>query len=259
VSVFGGVAREYDRVRPGYPTQLVDDVLAYAGPLSASADGRSASSRAGGAIVDVGAGTGRATLAFAARGHPVTAVEPDPRMAEILAGHADGLPVTVHVGTFETFTPVEAFGLLTCAQAWHWIDEARRWDLAADALRPGGAVALFANRDRPADPAVADAVRAAYATHAPDLWIEDPPLDESTMDWDEMAGQPRLVGYTTGLYRWRRTLSAEDLVAYLSTTSRHVLLDGEIRAALFRDILGRLDVPVVIDVETELHLARRRS
>jgi SAM-dependent methyltransferase len=250
---FGEAAEEYDRVRPGYPSELVDDVLAYAGP------------RHSGGAVDVGAGTGRVTLAFAGRGLPVTAVEPDPRMAEVLAARATGLPVTVHVGQFETFPVVDPFDLLTCGQAWHWVDPATRWDRAVDALRPGGTVALFGNGDRPADPAVIEQMRVAYAAHAPQLW-NDAPLrwisqarpGESTMDWDEMVGQPRLVDYTTRLYRWQRTLSAADFVTLLSTTSAHLILDEEVRSALHADLRGRLNGEILFDIDTELHLARRR-
>jgi SAM-dependent methyltransferase len=242
--VFGEAAQEYDRVRPTYPTALVDDVLAYAGSVT------------GPGVLDVGAGTGRATLAFAARGVPVTAVEPDPRMAAVLADRARGLPVTVHVGPFETFAVVRPFDMLTCAQAWHWIDPARRWDLAADAVRPGGTVALFANADRPANEEVTAELRAAYQRHAPDLWREESPVDESTMEWSEMALQIRLVDYTTRLYRWQRTLSAADFVALLSTTSLHLTMDAAVRSALYADILSRLDTDVLVDIDTELHLAR---
>jgi hypothetical protein len=31
--VFGEIATEYERVRPGYPTALIDDVIAYAPPI----------------------------------------------------------------------------------------------------------------------------------------------------------------------------------------------------------------------------------
>jgi SAM-dependent methyltransferase len=242
--VFGRAALEYDRVRPGYPPALVDDALAYAGPFTTAG------------VVDVGAGTGRATLAFADRGARVTAVEPDARMAAVLADRADGLPVTVHVGPFEAFVPAAPFDLLICAQAWHWIDEATRWDLAADAVRPGGAVALFWNADRPADPRDADVLRAAHQRHAPDLWREDPPAIESTLDWTEMAGQPRLVDYGNRLYRWQRALPVADYLALLATTSAYLMVDDAVRSALFEDILGRLDGELVFDVDTELHVAR---
>ncbi|GIF76535.1 class I SAM-dependent methyltransferase [Asanoa siamensis] len=65
--VFGEVAEDYDRVRLPFPAALVDDVLGY--------------SHLAGPALEVGAGTGRATVAFAERGVPVVAVEPDAAMA----------------------------------------------------------------------------------------------------------------------------------------------------------------------------------
>lgn len=69
---FGEVAEQYDRTRPSYPDALVDDVLALA-PTDHGA------ARA----LEVGAGTGKATVMFAARGASVVALEPSPEMAAI--------------------------------------------------------------------------------------------------------------------------------------------------------------------------------
>ena len=67
--VFGDVAYLYDRRRPGYPEAMVDTVLA-------------AAPDAPWRVVECGAGTGKATELFAARGASVVAIEPDARMAE---------------------------------------------------------------------------------------------------------------------------------------------------------------------------------
>jgi SAM-dependent methyltransferase len=51
----------------------------------------------GGSLLDVGAGTGRASLPFAARGHRVTAVEPNPKMAAALREEAAAAGVEVRL------------------------------------------------------------------------------------------------------------------------------------------------------------------
>jgi len=51
----------------------------------------------GGSLLDVGAGTGRASLALAARGHPLTAVEPNPKMAAALRDEAGAAGVKVRL------------------------------------------------------------------------------------------------------------------------------------------------------------------
>lgn len=52
----------------------------------------------GGTILDVGAGTGRASLPLARDGHPVTAVEPNETMLEGLGAAIGDLPVTIVAG-----------------------------------------------------------------------------------------------------------------------------------------------------------------
>ena len=160
---FGLAAEEYDLVRPGYPAALVDAVLAHCGGTGVTA-------------LEAGAGTGKATRAFAARGLRITAVEPDPAMAGILAASCTGYPeVSVVVGGFEEYVPAQPCGLLFSAQAWHWIDPAVRWDHAAAVLAPGGSLALFWNFDRIVDGAVQDEVTQAHRELTPHIeWDTSP-------------------------------------------------------------------------------------
>jgi SAM-dependent methyltransferase len=57
---------------------------------------RELAARAGGAVLDLGAGTGRVTLDLAERGHALTAVDSDAELLDELAGRAEagGLEVT---------------------------------------------------------------------------------------------------------------------------------------------------------------------
>lgn len=79
-------AELYDRARPGYPPELYDGLAELAGV------------RSGSRVLEVGCGTGRATVELAARGCRITAVEAGPHMATIarrdLAGAAEAEVVT---------------------------------------------------------------------------------------------------------------------------------------------------------------------
>ncbi|MFF4019342.1 class I SAM-dependent methyltransferase [Streptomyces sp. NPDC001843] len=127
-------AELYDRARPGYPPELYDDLaeLAGAGP--------------GSRLLEVGCGTGQATVPLAARGCRITAVEAGANMAAVarrnLAGVGAGA-VEVVTAEFENWPlPEEPFDAVVSATAFHWIDPAVRVAKAADALRPGGALAV---------------------------------------------------------------------------------------------------------------------
>ncbi|WP_370093842.1 trans-aconitate 2-methyltransferase [Streptacidiphilus sp. MAP12-20] len=136
--VFGTTAAQYDAYRPGYPDALVTTVLEFAGIHGALSDVHA---------LEVGAGTGKATVAFAGRGVQVLAVEPDPRMAELLRGNTAATGrVEVEVARFEEWSPGDRrFGLAYAAQAWHWLDPDVRRDRVYGALAPDGTVALFWN------------------------------------------------------------------------------------------------------------------
>lgn len=246
---FGMAAEQYDLIRPGYPAPLVDAVLAHCGGPGVIA-------------LEAGAGTGKATRAFAARGLRITAVEPDPAMAGILAASCTGYPgVTVVVGGFEGYVPAQPCGLLFSAQAWHWIDPAVRWDRAAAVLTGGGSLALFWNFDRIADGAVQEEVTQAVQELAPHIeWDTDAVAEDGLLDrWPatELAGLTAFTGLEACLYRWERVLTRRQFLEYLATHSPYLLLEPGVRDELFARIAAALPGRVPLAEDTVLYLARR--
>jgi SAM-dependent methyltransferase len=248
--VFGEVADEYDRIRPGYPAALVDDVVTFARIGVTPA-------------LEVGAGTGKATLAFAQRGVTLTAVEPDEAMAAVLARRVRGRTnVTITVSSFEDYAPTQPFGLLFSAQAWHWTDPMVRWQRAAAALAPGGALALFWNNDRPADDRTMDAILQAHRDYAPGIVPVTEPVTEAALAaaWPrtDLDGLSEFGELSERLYCSARTLSSADYVALLATQSAYRMLDDAVRTQLLRVVADRLGEQVSLKIETALYLARRQ-
>ena len=115
-TTFDEAAAIYDEVRPGYPEGLFDDVVSLSGIP------------AGGRILEIGCGTGQATVSFARRN---------------LKGYPQA---EVRTGAFEESSLQEgAFDLAISATAFHWLDPAVAYPKAATALRDGGSLALFWN------------------------------------------------------------------------------------------------------------------
>src|SRR5579884_3686406 len=154
---FGEVAELYEQARPSYPQQLVDEVLAYAELEPADR------------ILEVGAGTGKATRQFAAAGFALVALEPSPAMAEVARATCRGLPsVTIEQAEFEQWTlPPRPFKLVISAQAWHWIDPQLRYVKARAALGTGGALAAFWNHADWSTAALREVIEKAYRQAAP--------------------------------------------------------------------------------------------
>ncbi len=145
---FDAWAGDYDRYRPTYPDELFD-VIAQRLPIPRQPQ-----------VVDLGAGTGRASLAMAERGWRVTAVEPGKPMLDQLRGRAanQGLLIsTVQATAEETGLDLASADLVTAAQAFHWFDKDRALGEAARILKPSGGLALFWNvRDAERSPFLAD-------------------------------------------------------------------------------------------------------
>ena len=242
---FGEVAEDFDRVRLSYPASLVDDVLGYQGEdlLRLRA-------------LEVGAGTGKATVAFVARGVRLVAVEPDAAMAAVLARRvADPDAVEIVTSRFEDYRPAERFGLLACADAWHWVDPEAGWELAARALAPGGVLALFWNHDRIDDDTVRRHLLSVLHDHVPEVRVIDAPSD-----WpgDELAARPEFTDQTRRVYQSRITMPAADYLTHMSTRSQCRMLAPPVRERLFGALATVFVEPVTLAVDTVLHLARVR-
>lgn len=248
---FDGVAEAYDRYRPAYPRELVDDVLLFAGATVT------------GGVLDVGAGTGKATLALARAGLTVTALEPAVNMADVLRRRAEaeglGARVTVRAGTFEDLSAEDGpFGLVVAAQSFHWAYPDTRWRRLVDLLAPDGVAAMFWN-SWAIDPAAHDVaeLRAIYdepgAGLVPDLGRDDPD------DWplSEIEQTSGLADVQERFYPWGLDLATEDYLSLLGTTSQYAVLPDEARDRLFARLRHALGTRVALDAGTQLYLMRR--
>jgi ubiquinone/menaquinone biosynthesis C-methylase UbiE len=130
--VFDGIAAEYDRHRPGYPDELVDQACQVAGIGS------------GDRVLEVGCGSGQLTRALLARGLHVTAVEPGKSLIALARQNLEGAGAVEFVNApfEEAELPREHFQAVFCASAFHWVDPKVSWQKAADVLVPGGTLAL---------------------------------------------------------------------------------------------------------------------
>jgi SAM-dependent methyltransferase len=95
-------------------------------------------------VLDVGAGTGKATRAMAARGATVVAADHGRRMLDRLRLSVPGVPAVLADANSLPFTG-GSFDLVTFAQSWHWVDLHRAPAEVLRIVRPGGAIALWWN------------------------------------------------------------------------------------------------------------------
>ncbi len=254
---FDAAADRYDQARPNYPEQIFDDLA------------RLAALRRGDHLLEVGAGTGKATAPLARRGFRITCLELGPALAAAARRNLAGIaPVTVIHASYDDWAPPAgaAFDLVFAATAWHWLDPDSRYRKAAELLRADGHLAFWS------------------AMHVfPD--DGDPFFREIQQVYDEIGeGQPPGEGRprpgelpddragiaASGLfddvqvrqYDWELRYDAESYIALLDTFSGHLEMAPWKRAHLYDAIRERLarrpDEELRRHWGAVLHVARRR-
>ncbi len=245
---FGSVAAAYEQFRPGYPGTVVDEVLAYSRHPIRTA-------------LEIGAGTGKATRAFAGSGITVTATDPDPAMLAVLREHVPDTVVPLRF-SFEDLPVDQSYDLVFAAASLHWTRPVDRWPRVAALLAPNGTFASFGGPVRLADPGTEEAVRAARSEFLTEDDIASPdgtPAD-SALQWPgtELLRSDLFTDVRqTGIER-RPTFSAQHYVGYLSTVSAYLELPDPARHAVLDRILAVLPEQVEIVADITVHLARRR-
>lgn len=274
---FNKNAALYDRARPSYPEELFDDLVrltsaqptAHSSQLTANSDFKPpAVSRRPSAvcsrILEIGPGTGQATLPLARRGFSILGLELGDRMARICRRKLRGFPgVEIRNVRFEDWEPEpEAFDIVLAATAFHWIPGRVAWPRCAKVLKPGGHLALLWNFPDLPDTPVYRELRAVYHELMPQRDDPRPPQARVERQKKKIVSSGRFGPVTVRCYPWQREYTTQQYINQLRTQSDHAILAPENRARLLRAIRvvidrhgGRIARPVV----AALFLAPKRD
>jgi SAM-dependent methyltransferase len=190
-TVFDEVAAEYDRRRPAYPDELVDQACQAAGIGS------------GDHVLEVGCGSGQLTRSLAVRGLHVTALEPGENLIALarrnLAGAGEVEFVTARFE--DALLPREQFQAVFSASAFHWIDPKVSWQKAADVLVPGGTLALiqYCGLEAARSKRDQEAALAAIRKVAPDIAASWPAYRDLDVT---LAGMQQRRGNVSQVWAW---------------------------------------------------------
>jgi SAM-dependent methyltransferase len=251
---FGSVAELYHRARPSYPAAAIDDVLAHGRLVP------------GDRVLEVGAGTGKATVLLAERGLRVLALEPSASMAAIARGTCPEAEVVE--AEFERWEAAVGFPALVSVQAWHWIDPAVRYQHAHAALQPGGSLAAIWTFPDWSACDLRDGLAEAYARAAPQLAADFPmhPASRPTRlagDWHgEIEACGRFIDPRVTVHAWSQPYTATAYAELLATHQDHILLAAGERARLLSEIAAVIEDAsggvLTMPFATRVCVARRR-
>jgi len=215
---FGSEAETYERVRPGYPPELVEWLAEHL------------RIRPGTTVLDVAAGTGKLTRVLPAFGATVFAAEPVAGMRAVLRRVLPDDPVVAATAEFLAFAD-GAFDAATVAQAFHWFDIDVAARELARVLRSGGRLGLVWNaRDRGVDWAdevwsIMDRVE----KHAP--W-------SGHEQWRDTiaAGLPGFAPTHAATFHHAVSSTADDVVDRIASVSHVAVLPPEARAGVLDEV-----------------------
>ena len=230
---FGSVAELYDRARPTYPAALFDDLADLAGLAPGSR------------LLEIGPGTGKATVELARRGYSVTGIELSPELAAVARRNLAGFPETeIEVGDFETWQPQRTgFDAVVAFSAFHWIAPELRYAKPAQLLRHGGSLGVVgAPHVRLAwDDSFWAEVQEDYDAVVPRPDSQAPSAPEHAAGW---VGEFEASGLFASVTERRQVAAlrytADEYIALLGTFSDNLALPAEQRTELFRRIHERV-------------------
>ncbi|WP_433223011.1 class I SAM-dependent methyltransferase [Dactylosporangium sp. CS-047395] len=254
-ATFDEDAARYDRARPGYPARMFDDLAA-------------AGAAPGATVLEIGCGTGQATVPLAGRGYRIVAVELGAELAAVARRNLAAFDaVEVVTAAFEEWPlPGEPFDVVFSATAFHWIDPAVRVQKSADALRPGGLLATVATHHIAGGSWTEDffaEIQRCYARFDPST---PPGLHMQTArdiaeDDRELTSSGRFGPATFFRYEWELPYSTAEYLDVLLTYSGHRALPDAQRSGLLDSIARLIDVGhggrIVKRYLTELRIAQR--
>ncbi|MDQ2934432.1 MAG: class I SAM-dependent methyltransferase [Chloroflexota bacterium] len=224
-ATFDQAAELYDRARPGYPSALFDDLAI------------EASLHAGSRILEIGCGTGQATVSLAERGYEIVCVELGAELAAVARRKLARFPsVEVAAAPFESWPlPPRAFDAVISATAFHWIDPAIRVTKSADALRLGGVLATISiHHVAGGDERFFAAVQACYERWDPTTATARrlPNASDIASNSDELDRSGRFGPVLFRRYEWEVTYSTGEYLDLLLTYSGHRALAPAAREQL---------------------------
>lgn len=249
---FNEDASNYDKWRPTYCEELFEDIFQY----STISKGKNA--------LEVGIGTGQATMPFLNAGYNVTAIELGNNLAEFSKEKfKEYKNFNIYNTSFEEFQCEDnSIDIIYSATAFHWIPEDLGYPKVLRLLRDNGTIALFWNKPSPADDdySLHLEIQKIYEKYWPST---DKPLESNRERHKRISETIKTYGFRDlemKLYHKTRKFSAEEYICLLNTYSDHRAMPEPTKQLFeneIKDTIKRSGDLFNIHDTIELYLARK--
>lgn len=242
----------YDKFQPTYLPELYADIMKYSNINHESR------------VLEIGIGTGQATLPILNMNCQLTAVEIGDKLAAFTREKFNEYKNLEVVNmAFEDYKcPDNSLDIIYSARAFHWIPEEIGYPKVCRLLKSGGIFARFANhphKDKGNEP-LHIAIQKVYAIYMPDAVLGQEYSDKMASDRADIAKKYGFIDIDYKLYHRIRTFNAENYATLISTYSDHRAL-GKTKLALFtneiKNVINSFGGKINIYDTLDLQLARK--
>ncbi|MEH2401728.1 class I SAM-dependent methyltransferase [Nostoc sp.] len=231
---YSPAAEAYNKVRPRYPQDLIQQVVEVA---QLSTDSK---------ILEVGCGPGTATVALAQLGCSMICLEPNPDFFQLAQHNCQPYSnVEIQNTSFEEWKlkPFE-FDAVLAATSFHWISPEVGYPKAANALQENGYLILLWNKELQPSYEVYQSLSQVYQLHTPSL---DRYEDQETQEYilrqlGNMAiDSGQFKDLISGQVISEVTYTVDEYLTLLNTSSPYIKLDPHNKESLFSRLRHRIE------------------
>ena len=242
----------YDKSRPTYPNELFQEIVSY--------------SRVGAnsKLLEIGIGTGQATLPFLKMGSKITAIELGDRLSVFVEKKFSNYANFKVINDDFMFYPFEeeGFDLIYCATGFHWLPVPESYEKLKRYLKRDGAVALFWNHPFPnrKNDISNVASKKVYDKFRPSKNELSEFKEQDCKKQEEYLERFGFKDIKSKLFYRKRTLSTNAYIQLLNTYSDHRSLEPLVKRQFEKEMSlaidsvgGKINIYDTID----LYLARK--
>jgi len=249
---FNTVAAEYDKWSPTYIQDLYEDIFAYK-QINQTSN-----------VLEIGIGTGQATVPILETGCILTAVELGDRLAEFTRQKFSKFnKFSVVNMAFQDFEyPESSFDLIYSARAFHWIPEEIGYVKVYNMLKSGGVFARFANHEYyvKEQEELYTAMQKVYSEYMSYSSPSPEYTEEGANRRSEIAAKYGFVDISYKLYYRMRTYNSDEYVSLINIYSDHIALEQSKRVGFYNGIKAAIENhggTITLFDTIELNLARK--
>lgn len=249
---FDNAAIDYDRSRIVYGKELYEDIFRYK-PIHADSH-----------VLEIGIGTGKATLPILETKCHLVAIEPGEHLASFSKKRFQTYPhFTLYNKTLQDYVcPADSFDFIYAATAFHWVPEEYGYKRVYELLKSGGAFARFAYHAGPDKQrkALTSEIQALYKQY---MHSESEPreyCEEDAKSLSEIAKKYGFMDTKYKLYHFTKDFTADQYMELLRTYPDHMAVQQPDREKLFDAIhhaINKNGGVITVYYTMDLQLARK--